>query len=62
MSYNLYNEEDEYKPPPTPILEIEVIKEGESYSCTECSSDIEIYYIDDKNNIYLFIYINIHIY
>ena len=52
MSYNLYNEEDDYlyKPPPTPILEIEIIREGESYSCTECSSDIEIYYIDDKNN------------
>ena len=50
MSYNLYNEDDEFKPPPTPILEIEVIKEGESYSCTECSSDIEIFYIDDKNN------------
>ena len=52
MSYNLYNEEDDssYKPPPTPILEIEVIREGESYSCIECSSDIEIYYIDDKTN------------
>ena len=52
MSYNLYNEDDDssYKPPPTPLLEIEVIREGESYSCTECSSDIEIFYIDEKSN------------
>ena len=54
MSYNLYNEDDEFKPPPTPILEIEVIKEGESYSCTECSSDIEITSIDESSNILSF--------
>ena len=49
--YNLYNEDDSsFKPPPTPILENDIIREGESYSCTECSSDIEIFYIDEKNN------------
>ena len=52
MSYNLYNEDDDspYQPPPTPFFEMEVIKEGESYSCTECSSDVEIFYIDEKSN------------
>ena len=53
MSYNLYNDEDESsaKPPPTPIMEIDInkIREGESYSCTECSSSIEIFYIDESS-------------
>ena len=53
MLYNPLNEEDEssFKPPPTPIMENDLnkIKEGESYVCTQCSSNIEIFYIDDKN-------------
>ena len=53
MLYNPLNEEDEssFQPPPTPIMENDLnkIKEGESYGCTQCSSNIEIFYIDDKN-------------
>ena len=53
MSFNLFNDEDESsaKPPPTPIMEIDInkIREGESYSCTECSSNIEIFYIDENS-------------
>ena len=50
MENNSINEDDEsFKPPPTPIMENDLnkIKEGESYACTECSSSIEIFYIDE---------------
>ena len=53
MENNSIDEEDDsYKPPPTPIMENDLnkIKEGESYACTECSSCIEIFYIDEINN------------
>jgi hypothetical protein len=54
MSDNPPNEEDDslYRPPPTPIMENDLnkIKEGESYACTECPSDIEIFYIDENNS------------
>ena len=53
MSFNLLNDEDDssFQPPPTPIMENDLnkIKGGESYACTECSSNIEIFYIDEKN-------------
>ena len=35
-------------------IEINEIKENELYSCTECSSNIEILALDDKNNILSF--------
>ena len=53
MENNSIDEEDDsYKPPPTPIMENDLnkMKEGESYACTECSSCIEIFYIDEINN------------
>ena len=53
MSFNSLNEEDDmsFWPPPTPIMENELnkIKEGESYACTECSSNIEIFSIDEND-------------
>ena len=54
MNYNNLNDEDDELnvPPPTPFMEDDInkISQGESYTCNECSSYIEILYIDATIN------------